>query len=336
MPAPNEIFLVPELGLPDRVIFNMPIARSYTNLTRRYAKFTLTGVLALLALVVLVFANNPEKAEAAQVKCPQFRVMNNDRIGKVTFPAGYYNVTLLNGAKLTCPASTKLFQEFLQDWDGRLRSPWRVTQNGNNRVFRAGNTDKGFIATPAGKSGGGGGNSGRSCPAYFKVLRNDSIGSFKVPRGTYRFTLIDPKKITCAQAARRFKEFLLDFDGRLPYPWKLNPIMGIFYNSKHGRIGFKVNKAYGPSPSPKPDPKYGRCPATFRVLHNDRIGALSLPAGPYYIYVVNGLSCSQASNYFRQFLNRTDGRLPAPWRLNVAKAKFNTGAGGVAFRVQHA
>src|SRR5690606_34159152 len=139
----------------------------------------------------------------------------------------------------------------LQDWDGRLRSPWRVTQNGNNRVFRAGNTDKGFIATPAGKSGGGGGNSGRSCPAYFKVLRNDSIGSFKVPRGTYRFTLIDPKKITCAQAARRFKEFLLDFDGRLPYPWKLNPIMGIFYNSKHGRIGFKVNKAYGPSPSPK-------------------------------------------------------------------------------------
>ncbi len=290
----------------------------------------------MLALVVLVIGGKPESASAAPVSCPKFRVMNNDRIGKVSFPAGYYSVSLLNGNKLTCAQSTKLFQEFLQDWDGKLRSPWRVYMSGNKRVFRAGNTDKGFTATPSGSSGGGGGNSGRSCPSYFTVVRNDSIGSFKVPRGKYRFTLIDPKKMTCAQATKRFQEFLLDFDGRLPYPWKLNPILGIFYNSLHGRIGFKVNKAYGPSPSPKPDHRFARCPATFRVVHNDRIGALSLPRGPYYIYVVNGLSCSGASNYFRQFLNRTDGRLPAPWRLNVAKAKFNTGAGGMAFRVQHA
>ena len=313
----------------------MPDTRNYANLTRRYAKFSLAGVLALLALVVLVVGGSPDKAQAAQVKCPQFRVLNNDRIGKVSFPAGYYNVTLLNGNKLSCAGSTKLFQEFLQDWDGRLRSPWRVYLSGNKRVFRAGNTDKGFTATPAKKSGGGGGNSGRSCPAYFTVVRGDSIGSFKVPRGQYRITLIDPKKITCVQAFKRFKEFLLDFDGRLPYPWKLNPLMGIFYNSKHGRIGFKVNKAYGPAPRPNKH-TYVRCPATFRVLNNDRIGALYLRKGPYYVYVVNGLSCSSASNYFRQFLNRTDGRLPRPWRLNVAKAKFNTCKGGVAFRVQYA
>ena len=314
----------------------MADVRNYAKLTRRYAKFSLAGVLALLALVVLVIGGKPESAQAAPVACPKFRVMNNDRIGKVSFPAGYYSVSLLNGNKLTCAQSTKLFQEFLQDWDGRLRSPWNLKLNGNARVFRAGSTDKGFSATPSSGGGGGGGTDGRSCPSYFTVLHNDSIGSFKVPRGKYRFTLIDPNKITCAQAAKRFQEFLLDFDGKLPYPWKLNPILGIFYNSLHGRIGFKVNKAYGPSPSPKPDPSYGRCPATFMVLHNDRIGALALPRGPYYIYVVNGLSCSQASNYFRQFLNRTDGRLPSPWRLNVPKAKFNTGRGGYAFRVQHA
>jgi hypothetical protein len=315
----------------------MPDTRNYTTLTRRYAKFSLLGVLALLAVVVLSSGGNTEPAQAAPASCPKFRVMNNDKIGSVSFPAGYYNVTLLNSSRLTCAQSTKLFQEFLQDWDGKLRKPWRVYMSGNKRVFRAGNTDKGFSATPSGSSGGGGGgNSGRSCPSYFTVVRNDSIGSFKIPRGKYRFTLIDPKKMTCAQATKRFQEFLLDFDGKLPYPWKLNPIMGIFYNSQHGRIGFKVNKAYGPSPSPKPDPTYARCSATFRVLHNDRIGALYLPRGPYYVYVVNGLSCPQASAYFSQFLNRTDGRLPAPWRLNVAKAKFNTGAGGIAFRVQKA
>ncbi|MCB0870394.1 MAG: hypothetical protein KDB52_06135 [Solirubrobacterales bacterium] len=310
--------------------------RSYFHMTRRFAKYSLTGVLALLALVVLVIGGKPDQAQAAQVKCPQFRVMHNDKIGNVSFPAGYYNVTLLNGDKLTCPRSTKLFQEFLQDWDGRLRSPWILRLNGKNRVFRAGaGSDLGFIATPASQSGGGGGgNSGRSCPGLFRVLHNDSIGSFKIPAGNYRLTLIDPAKMNCAQAVKRFQEFLLDFDGRLPAPWKLNVVSGIFYKSTAGRTGFKINRAYGPNPGPVN--RFVRCPATFRVLHNDRIGALALPRGPYYIYVVNNLSCSQASNYFRQFLNRTDGRLPSPWRLNVAKAKFNTGAGGPAFRVQKA
>lgn len=314
----------------------MPYARNCLNLTRRYAKYSVAGVLALLALVVLVLGGKPESAQAAPVKCPQFRVVHNDRIGNVSFPAGFYNVSVLNGASLSCAESTKYFQEFLQDWDGKLRSPWRLTLSGNTRTFRSGSSDKGFTATPAGKSGTPSGNSGRSCPGYFTVVHNDSIGSFKVPRGQYRLTLIDPNKMNCAQAVRLFQQFLTDYDGRLPAPWKLNPIMGIFYKSTAGRTGFKVNRAYGPSPNPDNNHRYARCAGTFRVLHNDRIGALSLPRGPYYIDVLNGISCSQASNLFRQFLNRTDGRLPAPWRLNVPQAKFNTGARGPAFRVQQA
>lgn len=312
--------------------------RNLAQLSVRYAKFSVAGVLAALALVVLVIAGKPDPAQAAQVKCPQFRVMHNDKVGKVSFPAGYYNVTLLNGDKLTCAASTKLFQEFLQDWDGRLRSPWILRQNGDNRVFRAGaGSDRGFIARPASKgNNGGGGNSGRSCPGYFRVLHNDSIGSFKVPKGQYRITLINANKMTCARAVKRFQEFLLDFDGRLAYPWKLNQNTATFFKRTSPRTGFKINRAFGPAPKPDRNKKFARCPATFRVMHNDRIGALYLPKGPYYVYVLNGLSCSQASSYFRQFLNRPDGRLPAPWRMNAAKAKFGTGAGGMAFRVQHA
>lgn len=314
----------------------MPITEKPAYLSRQLVRFALVGGLAFIALMVAILGGKPSVAEAAQAKCPQFRVVHNDRIGNVKFPAGYYNVTVLNSSKLSCASTTKLMQEFLQDWDGRLRAPWRLTQNGERRIFRAGNSDRGFFVVPASKSGGGGGNSGRSCPRYFTVKYRDSIGSLKIPRGKYRLTLLDDRKLNCAQAARLFRKFLLDFDGRLPRPWKVNPLLGIFYKSTAGRTGFKVNRAYDPSPSPKPDRRYIRCPGTFQVMHNDRIGALYLRKGPYYTYVLNGLTCARATTLFKRFLKQPDGRLPGRWRINVPQAKFNTGAGGPAFRVQHA
>ena len=56
----------------------------------------------------------------------------------------------------------------------------------------------------------------------------------------------------------------------------------------------------------------GACPGTFQVLHNDRVGSLSLPAGPYVI-TVNNLSCTQASSLFRTFLYQWTGKLPGGW-----------------------
>src|SRR5262245_31274858 len=63
------------------------------------------------------------------------------------------------------------------------------------------------------------------------------------------------------------------------------------------------------------------CPGTFTVLHNDRIGALSLPAGRYVITVrtpVN-LTCQGASQLFAQFLRRPKGDLPNGWGVNVKR-----------------
>ena len=59
-----------------------------------------------------------------------------------------------------------------------------------------------------------------------------------------------------------------------------------------------------------------RCPATFRVLHNDRIGALILPGGSYQLRV-QGLSCGRAANLLPVFLNDYDGRLPGGWTVGV-------------------
>jgi hypothetical protein len=79
------------------------------------------------------------------------------------------------------------------------------------------------------------------------------------------------------------------------------------------------------------------CPSTFSVLHDDHIGSLQLPAGPYTVTVLDSsrLSCAEASDRFRQFLEDWDGVLPAPWALNPATATF-TGGQGIGFRIARA
>lgn len=71
------------------------------------------------------------------------------------------------------------------------------------------------------------------------------------------------------------------------------------------------------------------CPA-FAVLHNDRIGPATLPAGEYMITVAPTakLSCATASKLFTRFLEDYDGVLPTPWRVvagGPGKASFTQG-----------
>lgn len=78
------------------------------------------------------------------------------------------------------------------------------------------------------------------------------------------------------------------------------------------------------------------CPG-FRVLHNDRIGPASFPAGTYKVTVApaSGLSCADASKLFTRFLEDYDGVLPTPWRVlaeSSGKASF-TQAGKAGFSV---
>lgn len=73
------------------------------------------------------------------------------------------------------------------------------------------------------------------------------------------------------------------------------------------------------------------CPR-FKVLHNDRIGPASLPAGDYAISLeAPNLTCAAASKLFARFLEDYDGVLPKPWRVvaeGSGKASFEGGAQG--------
>ena len=79
------------------------------------------------------------------------------------------------------------------------------------------------------------------------------------------------------------------------------------------------------------------CPSTFSVLHDDHIGSLQIPAGPYTVTVLDQsrLSCAEASDRFRQFLEDWDGVLPAPWTVNASTATFTAGQ-AVGFRIARA
>ncbi len=71
------------------------------------------------------------------------------------------------------------------------------------------------------------------------------------------------------------------------------------------------------------------CPS-FKVLHDDRIGAAVLPAGSYSVTTdefqgSSGISCQEASRLFARFLQDWDGKLPDSWRVRAegsGKASF--------------
>jgi hypothetical protein len=77
-----------------------------------------------------------------------------------------------------------------------------------------------------------------------------------------------------------------------------------------------------------------RCAGTFRVLHDDHVGALSLPRGDYRISILASgrPTCAQAAALFTRFLEDFDGRLPGGWRVGAASSTFLRSA-GVGFHV---
>ena len=301
---------------------------------------TLAGLVATAALALALAPS----ASAAEATCPgTFQVLHNDRIGAMQLPAGPYTVTVLDTTTMGCTEASQLLSQFLEDWDGRLPRPW-VADN-STRTFRAGRgSSVGFRLTPGEPTPPTPPNpphppSSRVCAGYFSVLNNDRIGSFAVPKGRYRITLLGYAGVSCSQASTLFARFLQDFDGVLPRPWFLDPSTGSFMKgSRH--IGFRVkpyvNDGGGAGGGRHPARGETRCP-TFRVLNNARIGRLVLPKGTYNVWVRGRLSCPQSTTLFVQFLEAPSGDLPSPWVMNVSNASFTRGQGSsTGFRVKPA
>jgi hypothetical protein len=179
-----------------------------------------------------------------------------------------------------------------------------------------------------------------TCPGTFQVLHNDTIGFAAVPAGSYQITTLDASALSCASASKAFTRFLQDFDGKLPSPWRLKALTGTFVRG-NGPASFEVAPVSTPAPTPTPSggggthPEGNRCGGTFRVLHDDRIGRLKLPAGRYRITLgpSQPVSCKASSRALARFLARPDGSLPRGWSLNTGTGTFSRN-GAVAFRIK--
>jgi hypothetical protein len=101
-------------------------------------------------------------------------------------------------------------------------------------------------------------------------------------------------------------------------------------------VGLAVMTAVTCALAPSASAAEATCPGTFQVLHNDRIGSMQLPAGPYVITVLDTetMGCTEASHLFTQFLADWDGRLPRPWVASASTRTFRAGSGSTTgFRV---
>jgi hypothetical protein len=297
---------------------------SRSTLARCGLPVRVSAVVLALAAVVVVCLGRAISGQAATVSCPAtFQVEHNDRIGALSLPGGPYSV---RATGVSCAAASQLFVQFLNDWDGRLPGSWRTTVQGVGRGTFTGPHGQAFAVQRAG--GGPGVGNGLVCGQRLALTQNDRIGPLVIKKGRYLIDRLGPLSPSCAQAFALFQGFLMDFDGVLPNGWTLLANDGTFVRGSVS-YGFRLE----PDPTPggggsRFPTRTTRCSATFRVLHNDRIGALPFPAGPYWVSINKGsnITCPQATQLFASFLQRTDGSLPSPWAIDVATGGFRRGS----------
>jgi hypothetical protein len=173
------------------------------------------------------------------------------------------------------------------------------------------------------------------CPSTFQVLHNDRIGNLQLPRGAYQVRV--DGGLTCAQSTSLFAAFLQDYDGVLPQGWRYKVRgngRGLFTRRNPSlafAVTFKRKGGGGRRPA-----RTLVCPNYFRVLNNDAIGALRLPAGQYRITRLSALSpsCTQASTLLASFLEDPDGILPGGWIVLPQEAAFVQSSLHYGFRIE--
>lgn len=201
------------------------------------------GLVMLLCALVLT-AVAPSPAAAAPHQCPaSFRVLHDDRIGKLRLPAGDYTITVLERGTLGCKRAARLFTRFLEDFDGNLPGAWRLRPK--RSAFVNVRSGAGFSVAKGKSSGGGGGKhpagGGKRCPASFRVLHDDRIGKLRIPAGRYSLTRLTSNSPNCRRISRLFTKFLQDYQGKIP-GWRVAPGRGAFIKRGGGGKGFRIKR----------------------------------------------------------------------------------------------
>jgi hypothetical protein len=162
------------------------------------------------------------------------------------------------------------------------------------------------------------------CPS-FRVLHDDRIGPAALPAGNYTIAVAPTSGLSCPAASKLFTRFLVDYDGVLPAPWRVNAQgSGRASFARGGKAGFSVSLRPGGGEGGANNELGVLCRNTFMVNSNVVLGPLTFRRGQYLLYLPprTGISCNRAAVLFTRFLGSPGGRLPFPWRLQNQTATF--------------
>jgi hypothetical protein len=208
---------------------------------------------ALIAVLAPAIVARPAGAAVAATPkaCPSFRVLHNDRIGPAVFPAGNYAITL-EDESLSCKSGGELFARFLEDFDGNLPTPWKVSPEASGRSsflrgalpgFSVALTkastkaeEEKFVTTP---------DLGTLCRNPFTVNHSTVIRPLRFTAGKFLIYLPAGSTINCEQAVVLFQRFL-GASPNLPSPWKLSNQTATFYKPASPiRSAFRIEPLAG-------------------------------------------------------------------------------------------
>jgi hypothetical protein len=215
---------------------------------------TRLGIASALAFAGLVLALglSAAAAPAADVSpCPSFRVLHNDRIGPASLPAGSYAISVSPAAGISCSSASQLFARFLEDYDGILPRPWKVSSQGSGKAAFTQGGRAGF-SVALGSGGGGKEISilGQLCHGSFTVNSNATVGPLSFPKGKYLLYLPPRSGLGCNRASILFTRFLGTPGGRLPAPWQLKNQTATFFKPENPtRSAFRVEPFAGAGPA---------------------------------------------------------------------------------------
>jgi hypothetical protein len=216
----------------------------------RAALIALGALVALVALAAALAARPAGAAPspaAAPKTCPSFRVLHNDRIGPAVFPAGSYTIAL-EDENLTCKSGGELFARFLEDFDGVLPTPWKVSPEASGKSSFLRGALPGFSVELTGKGGEGGGTNpdlGTLCRNPFTVNHSTVLSPLRFTKGKFLIYLPTGSAINCEQAVGLFARFL-SASPNVPSPWKLIAQTATFYKPANPtRSAFRIEPLAG-------------------------------------------------------------------------------------------
>ena len=254
--------------------------------------------------------------------CPAtYQVLQQSRVGKVSFPARAYDLATTEG--FSCDEAASQFTEFQRAWTAKLPGGWKPASKPTGFVSPTGarfsvKRSAAVLTSPP----------GFGCP-YLSVAHSGRVGGVLIATGRYRVQR-SSTALSCGAAGREFFALLYgtsDPDGT----WRTDAVSDATTRFTRGSLSFTARRVFAATEGAGTFPSRGeyRCGPFFTVGNDDPIGSrFTVKKGRYSITTFGSTDCPKAVQILPTLLGKRSGVLPAPWRLRRETGSFVRSASG--------